>query len=66
MLSQQGIISTNLKEGKRGIRVYPPWDLTISKQAQKTQKWQLEYFLEIPLNKSVNLDRAKQLYALIE
>jgi hypothetical protein len=66
VLSQQGIISTNLKEGKRGIRVSPPWDLTISKQAQKTQKWQLEYFLEIPLNKSVNLDRAKQLYGIIE
>ncbi|MDI6046369.1 MepB family protein [Flavobacterium yafengii] len=66
VLSQQEIISTDLKEGKRGIRVYPPWDLTISKQAQKTQKWQLEYFLEIPLNKSVNLDRAKQLYTIID
>ncbi|MDI5899612.1 MepB family protein [Flavobacterium yafengii] len=66
VLSQQGIISINLKEGKRGIRVYPPWDLTMSKQAQKTQKWQLEYFLEIPLNKSVNLDRAKQLYTIID
>lgn len=66
VLCQQGIISTNLKEGKRGIRVYPPWDLTVSKQAQKTQKWQLEYFLEIPLNKSVNLDRAKQLYTIID
>jgi hypothetical protein len=66
VLCQQGIISTNLKEGKRGIRVYPPWDLTESKQAQKTQKWQLEYFLEIPLNKFVNLDRAKQLYAIID
>ncbi|MDI5896119.1 MepB family protein [Flavobacterium algoritolerans] len=66
VLSQQGIISTDLKEGKRGIRVYPPWDLTESKQAQKTQKWQLEYFLEIPLNKSVNLDRAKQLYTIID
>ncbi|MFV8372382.1 MepB family protein [Flavobacterium sp. LB2P74] len=65
VLCQQAIISTNLKEGKRGIRVYPPWDLTVSKQAQKTQKWQLEYFLEIPLNKCVNLDRAKQLYAII-
>nr|WP_315166583.1 MepB family protein [uncultured Flavobacterium sp.] len=66
VLCQQGIIYTDLKEGKRGIRVYPPWDLTESKQAQKTQKWQLEYFLEIPLNKSVNLDRVKQLYAIID
>ena len=66
VLCQQGIISNSLKEGKRGIRVYPPWDLTTSKQAQKTQKWQLNYFLEIPLNKSINLERAKQLYSQIE
>lgn len=64
VLCQQGIISTNVKEGKRAIRVYPPWDLTVSKQAQKTQKWQLEYFLEIPLNQPINLERAKQLYAI--
>lgn len=64
VLCQQGIISTTIKEGKRAIRVYPPWDLTVSKQAQKTQKWQLEYFLEIPLNHTLNVEKAKQLYTL--
>jgi hypothetical protein len=42
--SRTRIISTHLKEGKRGMRVYPPWDLPSSKQAKKTQQWQLPYF----------------------
>ena len=63
MLVQQGILTTDLKEGKRAIRVYPPWDITANKQAQKTQKWQLDYFLEIPSGKSINLDQAKLLYS---
>jgi hypothetical protein len=51
-------IVSDKKEGKRAIRVYPPWDSTTSKQAQKTQKWQLEYFLEIPQNPT-DLDQVK-------
>lgn len=43
-LIEQSILSTSEKEGKRGFRVYPPWDVTANKQAQKTQKWQAEFF----------------------
>jgi hypothetical protein len=64
VLSQQGILTNDLKEGKRAIRVYPPWDITTNKQAQKTQKWQLDYFLEIPIEKPLDLNRAKLLYSL--
>lgn len=52
ILIEKGVFSTDLKEGKRAIRVYPPWDKTTSKQAQKTQQWQLEYFLPIPFDKA--------------
>ncbi|UQD56765.1 MepB family protein [Flavobacterium sp. K5-23] len=48
VLHNKGILSDDIKEGKRAIRVYPPWDITTSKQAQKTQQWQLDYFMEIP------------------
>ena len=61
VLIQQGII-TDKKEGKRAIRVYPSWDLPENKQAQKTQKWQLNYFLEIPINRNLDINRAKLLY----
>ena len=47
ILIKKGIITTEQKEGKRGFRVYPIWDLAISKQATQTQSWQLEYFYEI-------------------
>ena len=64
VLCEQGVISTNNKEGKRAIRVYPPWDKTTNKQAQKTQKWQLDFFLEIPSDKPIDMERAKILYGL--
>jgi hypothetical protein len=62
VLGKQGIVTTDKKEGKRAMRVYPPWDQASSKQAEKTQKWQLEYFLEIPENKSLDLERSIKLY----
>ncbi|WP_316839220.1 MepB family protein [Pedobacter gandavensis] len=47
VLEAKGIISKNGKGGKRGIRVYPPWDKATNKQAMETQKWQVKYFLSI-------------------
>jgi hypothetical protein len=43
-LAKRGIVTTSEKEGKRGFRVYPPWDKAESQQAIKTQAWQLNYF----------------------
>lgn len=60
-LAKHGIISTDQKRGKNGIRVYPSWDEAINKQAVKTQNWQLDYFLEIGLE--TDLGHAKQLYS---
>jgi hypothetical protein len=54
-------IVSDKKEGKRAIRVYPSWDITTSKQAQKTQKWQLDYFLEIQENNLFDIALANQL-----
>lgn len=62
VLIKQGVISVNGKGGKRALRVYPPWDKTESKQASKTQTWQLEFFAEIPKNKSINVQKSKLLY----
>ena len=54
-LIKQGIISTITKEGKRGFRVYPIWDITESKQAIRTQKWQLNFFKELIQNTNKEL-----------
>ncbi len=63
ILVDQGIFSISGKGGKRGFRVYPPWDLAPNKQAHKTQQWQLNFFLEILDLSVLNLDRAKILYS---
>ncbi|PCH75385.1 MAG: MepB family protein [Flavobacteriaceae bacterium] len=44
ILIEKGIISSEQKAGKRGFRVYPPWDIALNKQAIKTQQWQLKFF----------------------
>jgi len=43
-LVKHGILSIDKKDGKRGFRVYPIWDSPTSKQALKTQAWQLIFF----------------------
>ena len=62
VLHNNKILSDKTKEGKRGIRVYPSWDLTTNKQAQKTQKWQTRYFLEISQDKLIDIKKAKYLF----
>jgi hypothetical protein len=47
ILLEKGILSHGKRMGKRGIRVYPDWDLTESKQAIATQKWQTVYFIDL-------------------
>ncbi|MDM5187438.1 MepB family protein [Bacillus sp. DX4.1] len=64
VLCDQNIVSSKGKGGKRAIRIYPPWDKPTSRQAQKTQIWQLEYFLEIPVNMPIDCDRVQMLYSL--
>lgn len=62
VLLEKGILSDCNREGKRAIRVYPPWDHATNKQAIKTQKWQLDYFLDIAEGQSVDFTRAKKLF----
>lgn len=61
VLADNGIITRNGKEGKRGIRVYPPWDIATNKQAMKTQNWQTKYFLTIKNDNKTDLDLATKL-----
>ncbi|UKS30001.1 MepB family protein [Paenibacillus sp. HWE-109] len=63
VLLHRNIISNKGEGGKRGMRVYPSWDKPTSLQAQKTQTWQLAYFLEIPANEPINCVHARMLYS---
>lgn len=59
-LIKKGIISTERKEGKRAFRVYPDWDVVKNKTAERTQKWQNNYFYRI--NASTDFEKVKKLY----
>lgn len=61
VLADKGIIAQNGKDGKRGIRVYPAWDTVTNKQAEKTQNWQIEYFVTIGSNNSAELNLTKKI-----
>ena len=60
ILIKKGIITTKKKAGKRAFRVYPGWDHVNSRQAERTQNWQLNYFYKI--NKLTDLNKVKELY----
>lgn len=62
VLCEKGIISTDEKEGKRAMRVYPPWDKADNPQARKTQAWQLKWFIEVHDKKDIDLARVKDLF----
>ena len=47
LLLEKNIISTSLKEGKRGFRIYPPSSAPKSKQGLTSQNWQIQYFASI-------------------
>jgi len=63
VLLEKGIFSTENKEGIRATRVYPPWDETTSKQAQKTQKWQLDYFFLYTDQDQIDLNEIRKIFA---
>jgi hypothetical protein len=59
LLLTKGIISNNGLKGKNGIRVYPPWDKVLNQQAMQSQRWQIEYFLNIEKPNLTNFDLFK-------
>ncbi len=62
VLGQKGFISHGGTGGKRAMRVYPPWDITDSRQAQNTQAWQLIYFFEIDSPALTDIAKIQRLF----
>ncbi len=56
VLQKKDVVSLNGAGGKRAIRVYPPWDKPESRQAEKTQNWQLPYFVSMS-SSNLNLNQ---------
>ena len=64
VLIEKNIFSKDGKDGKRGIRIYPPWEKAVNKQAQKTQEWQLNYFINTTDQNNIDFEFIKKLYSL--
>lgn len=60
-LHEKGVLSGGKSAGKRGIRVYPAWDVTGNKQAQGSQKWQVEYFVDLTSPGKMALEKVKDI-----
>lgn len=60
-LIEHGIVSTAGAGGKRGFRLYPAWSMTTNPQAQRTQRWQSDFFLH--LTQPVDAVQAHRLFS---
>lgn len=45
VMLERGLMSRASTGGKRALRVYPPWCVPESAQAQRTQRWQTAWFV---------------------
>ncbi|WP_418262664.1 MepB family protein [Flavobacterium faecale] len=61
VLHEKRILSDDSRDGKRGFRVYPSWDNTSNKQAQKTQLWQCNSFIDLSIENSIDLQKINDL-----
>lgn len=61
ILASMGILTSCVRAGKRGFRVYPEWDVPTSSQGIKTKKWQTEYFIEINKEKKTE-DKLQKIF----
>lgn len=61
VLVKEGILSVEGKGGKRGIRVYSPWDAVANRQAIKTKDWQSRYFITVKGDTPTDLEKVTKL-----
>lgn len=63
--THQGLFSTPLKVGKRGFRVYPPWDVVNNSEAKRTQQKYLPYFVKLDQIGNESYHTISRLYGLL-
>lgn len=61
ILLEKGVFYSAAKPGKRAIRVYPPWESDLNKQAARTQRWQSAYFSPLSAGDTDSLNRIRGL-----
>lgn len=64
VLLKQNILKSSVTNGKMAMRVYPSWDQPTSKQAMRTQNWQLPYFVDMSDPGEIIRDKIIERYGL--
>ena len=57
LLEKENLISSELKVGKRGFRIYADWHFPNSKQAEKTKLWQTQFFIDFSKKESSIIEK---------
>ena len=63
VLLKKDILRSTSTKGKMAMRVYPIWDNPGSKQAMKTQKWLLPYFVDMCSPNKLPIEKIIELYS---
>lgn len=63
ILLKEKILKTQNQKGKMAMRVYPIWDKPVSNQAKKSQRWQLQYFVDLSDSKNAAIHKLLNLYS---
>jgi hypothetical protein len=63
ILLKEKILKTQDQKGKMAMRVYPSWDQPVSKQAKRSQIWQLHYFLDLSDIENLSVDHLLNIYS---
>jgi hypothetical protein len=63
ILARMGIVSAYEREGKRGFRIYPEWDVPVSSQGLRTKRWQAEYFIELN-NEKKTIEKLQRIFTV--
>ena len=64
VLERENLISSKIKTGKRGFRIYANWHLPNNKQAEKTKLWQTKYFINYSDSDDSVLNRFRKIIKL--
>jgi hypothetical protein len=64
ILARMGILTSDVRKGKRGFRLYPEWNVPVNNQSLRTKKWQKEYFIEID-NEEKTIEKLQKMFTPI-
>lgn len=64
LLAKKKILTVGSSKGKMAMRVYPPWDQPNNAQGEKTQAWQVTYFMDLSEPAQITTEQLKSSHHL--